>query len=148
MERLGKRPSPALVLSFITLLLALTSSAGALSGKGKVQRGDLAKNSVTARALAAGAVKSRALAKKSVTSKKLANDSVTQAKLAHFAVGAASLGDTTVVTAPIPDTDPTKNGCPQLPPPPPCLEAGEPCTVDSDCCSGHCLRSHQYCWDT
>lgn len=106
MDRLAsKRPSPALVLSMITLFVALTSTAGALSGTGKVQRGDLAKHSVTARALAPGAVKKRALTNRSVTTRKLANDAVTEPKLAHFSVGAFALGDTTTVSAPIPDVD-------------------------------------------
>ncbi len=106
MERLAsKRPSPSLVLSMVTLFIALTSTAGALSGTGKVQRGDLAKNSVTARALAPGSVTRRALANRSVTARKLANDAVTESKLAHFSVGAAALGDTTTVSAPIPDAD-------------------------------------------
>ncbi len=106
MERLAsKRPSPSLVLSMVTLFVALTSTAGALSGTGKVQRGDLAKHSVTARALAPGAVKKRALANQSVTTRKLANDAVTERKLAHFSVGAFALGDTTTVSAPIVDAD-------------------------------------------
>ncbi len=110
MDRLAsKRPSPSLVLSMITLFVALTSTAGALSGTGNVQRGDLAKHSVTARALAPGAVKKRALANRSVTTRKLATDAVTEPKLAHFSVGAFALGDTTTVSAPIVDADPTAN---------------------------------------
>jgi hypothetical protein len=48
MNRLAsKRPSPALVLSVIAVLIALGGQAGALPGKHSVGRGDLAKGAVT-----------------------------------------------------------------------------------------------------
>jgi hypothetical protein len=100
-----KRPSPSLVLSMITLFVALTSTAAALPGGNLVEKGDIAKRAVTARALAPGAVKGRAIAKKAVTRSKLANDAVTKRSLAPFSVGAFALGDTTTVSAPIVDTD-------------------------------------------
>jgi hypothetical protein len=110
MERLAsKRPSPSLVLSMITLFVAITSTAGALPGENLVRKGDIAKHAVTARALARGAVKARAIASKAVTSKKLANDAVVQRTLAPFSVGASALGDTTTVSTPIADSDPTAN---------------------------------------
>jgi hypothetical protein len=108
MERLAsKRPSPSLVLSMITLFVAITSTAGALPGENLVRKGDIAKHAVTARALARGAVKARAIASKAVTSKKLASDAVVQRTLAPFSVGASALGDTTTISAPIVDPDPT-----------------------------------------
>lgn len=99
------RPSPSLVLSVITLFVALTSTAAALPGESVVQKGDIAKGAVTARALARGAVKAKAIRAKAVTSGKLANDAVVAGKLARFSVGAFALGNTTTVSAPIPDTD-------------------------------------------
>ncbi len=100
-----KRPSPSLVLSVITLFVALTSTAGALPGSGRVEKGDIAKGAVTARALARGAVKTKAIRNKAVTSNKLADDAVVAGKLAQFSVGAFAFGNTTTVSAPIPDTD-------------------------------------------
>ena len=102
----SRRPSPALVLSMITLFVAITSTAGALPGRHLVDRGDLAKGVVTSRALARGAVKAKAIAPRAVTGSKLANHAVTDGKLDQFSVGAFALGDTTTVSAPIPDTDP------------------------------------------
>lgn len=107
----SRRPSPALVLSMVTLFVAITSTAGALPGRHLVDRGDLAKGVVTSRALARGAVKARAIAPRAVTGSKLANHAVSEEKLARFSVGAFALGDTTVVSAPIPDTD-TSEGNP------------------------------------
>jgi hypothetical protein len=99
------RPSPSLVLSVITLFVALTSTAGALPGSHVVRRGDIAKGAVTTKALAKGAVKRRAIARGAVTSGKLANDSVTSRSLAPASVGAFALGDTQVVSGSIPDAD-------------------------------------------
>jgi hypothetical protein len=107
MDRIAsKRPSPALVLSMITLLLAITSTAGALPGESRVKRGDIAKGAVTGAALSRGAVKASAIAPRAVTSKKLANDAVVGRTLAPFSVGAFAFGNTTTVTAPIQDLDP------------------------------------------
>ncbi|MGH2982342.1 MAG: hypothetical protein ACRDKV_09915, partial [Solirubrobacterales bacterium] len=101
----SKRPSPALVLSIITLFVALTTTAGALPGKRTVKKGDIARGAVTKRALARGAVKARAIAPRAVTKRKLANDAVVRRTLAPFSVGAFALGSTTTVSAPIPDND-------------------------------------------
>jgi hypothetical protein len=106
MKRLAsQRPSPSLVLSMITLFVAITSTAGALPGRNLVEKGDIAKGAVTKRALAKGAVKQRAIAKGAVTSGKIANDAVVARTLAPSAVGASALGETTTVSAPIPDAD-------------------------------------------
>lgn len=105
MKRLAWKPSPSLVLSMVTLFVAITSTATALPGTKTVKRGDLAKGAVSARALARGAVKARAIAPRAVTRKKLANDAVVSRTLAPFSVGAFAFGDTTTISAPIPDTD-------------------------------------------
>jgi hypothetical protein len=109
MKRLAsQRPSPSLVLSMITLFVAITSTAGALPGRNLVEKGDIAKGAVTKRALAKGAVKQRAIAKGAVTSGKIANDAVVARTLAPSAVGASALGATTTVSAPIADNDPNE----------------------------------------
>jgi hypothetical protein len=103
----SKRPSPSLVLSMITLFVALTSTAGALPGRNLVGKGDIANGAVTSRALARGAVKARAIRNRAVTSDKLANRAVVERTLAPFSVGAFAFGNTTTVSTPIADTDPT-----------------------------------------
>jgi hypothetical protein len=108
MNRLApRRPSPALVLSLITLFIAITSTAGALPGRGLVEKGDIAKHAVTSRALARGAVTKRAIAKHAVTSRKLAGHAVVSRTLAPASVGAFALGDRVVASAAIPDADTT-----------------------------------------
>ncbi len=108
MNRLAPtRPSPALVLSLITLFIAITSTAGALPGRGLVKKGDIARNAVTSSDLARGAVRARAIAKHAVTRKKLARHAVVSRTLAPESVGAFALGDTVTASAPISDADTT-----------------------------------------
>jgi hypothetical protein len=66
-----KRPSPALLISIIALVLAATGVAGALPGKKSVDKNDLKKS----------VVKTKTIQNSAVTTAKLANGSVTQAKL-------------------------------------------------------------------
>jgi hypothetical protein len=107
MKRLtSQRPSPSLVLSMITLFVAITSTAGALPGRNLVEKGDIAKGAVTKRALARGAVNTKAIRKGAVTSPKIANEAVVERTLAPSSVGASALGDTATVPAPIVDNDP------------------------------------------
>jgi hypothetical protein len=101
-----KRPSASVVLSMITLFIALSTTAGALPGRKLVEKGDIAKGAVTRPALARGAVRARAIRKGAVTSAKIANDAVVERTLAPFSVGAFAMGDTTTVSAAVPDTDP------------------------------------------
>jgi hypothetical protein len=109
MKRIAKRPSPSLVLSFIAVLIALGGQAGALSGKHRVRKGDIAKGAVTARNLARGAVKRKALAPHAVTNHALARDAVTGRTIAPFSIGGSELGAITGPAIAIPDTDPAAN---------------------------------------
>jgi hypothetical protein len=90
------RPSPAMVVACIGLIVALTGTAWAALGK----------NSVGSKQLKKGAVKTADLGGAAVTSAKLGDGAVTSAKLGSAAVTAAKLG--TVVTrfsapTPLPD---------------------------------------------
>jgi len=106
MKRLAwKRPSPALVVSVIAVLIALGGQAGALPGKHSVGKGDLAKGAVTAASLAPGAVTDRAIAKRAIHGSALASKAIKARMLAPGSVDAKALGSTTVVQAQIPDRD-------------------------------------------
>jgi hypothetical protein len=91
-SRVLRNPSPALVISFLALFVALSGSALALQANsirskhivdGQVRTADLRKT----------AVKARALVPDSVTAGKLASGSVTAAKLAPGSVGSAHVAD-------------------------------------------------------
>src|SRR6187551_69509 len=74
------------VLGLVALIVALSSSADALSRHTVVRKGDIAPGAVTAKALARGAVHPRALAKGAVKSKALAKEAVNANGLAKGAV--------------------------------------------------------------
>ncbi|MBF4770544.1 hypothetical protein ISU10_22465 [Nocardioides agariphilus] len=83
------RPSPALVISLIALIVATSGTAVAtaslITGK------QIKDRSITAKDLATGAVTARVLAAGAVTGKKLASDSVTARSLAPASVGVDNL---------------------------------------------------------
>lgn len=96
------RPSPALVISLISLAVALSGTAMALPGKNTVNSGDIVNKQVKPRDLAVGAVKAPKLAANSVRSAKIrdgevsgadiAPDTITRSDLAPGAVWASELG--------------------------------------------------------
>jgi hypothetical protein len=102
------RPTPALFVALIALVMAMSGAAVALPGKNSVDATDLAKGSVTTRAIAKGAIGSKQIDGESikgnrikdagVTDAKLADGAVTEAKIADGAVTAAKVGDGTLST--------------------------------------------------
>lgn len=107
-KRKNGRFSPALIVSFIALVMAMAGSAIALPGKGSVDKNDFAKGSVTkkaikkgaitGKAIKAGAVGTPAIADGSVTDVKLADGSVTGGKVADGSIGAGKLAAGTLPT--------------------------------------------------
>ena len=114
-----KRQSPALVVSLIALIVALSGTATAASGlisskqlkknavtskkikNGEVTGKDLGPNSVDTTKVTDGSLATGDLADLSVTTGKLANDAVTTAKIANNAVTTAKIADNAVTTAKI-----------------------------------------------
>jgi hypothetical protein len=106
MKRLAsKRPSPALVLSVVAVLIALGGEAGALSGKHSVGKGDIANGAVTSRSLATGAVTDRAIAQRAIHGSAIASKAIKARTLAPGSVDARALGPVTVIETQIPDLD-------------------------------------------
>lgn len=73
------RPSPALVVSVVALVVALAGSALALPGKRSVDRNDLRKNVVGSKQIRDGGVAGADLGQGAVDSSKVADDSLTGA---------------------------------------------------------------------
>jgi hypothetical protein len=102
------RPTPAMFVALIALVMAMSGAAVALPGKNSVDATDLAKGSVTTRAIAKGAVGSKQIDGKSIKgnrikdggikAEQLADGAVTDTKLADGAVTAAKVGDGTLST--------------------------------------------------
>jgi hypothetical protein len=110
------RPSPALVLAGLALIIAIVGTASAapkttvIVRKGQIAKGavtakSLAKGSVHPKALAAGAVSATAIKSGAVGSSALAPDSVGAQALAPGSVYGGSLGEVTLHSAAIVDAD-------------------------------------------
>ncbi len=111
-----RRPSPALVVACLALVVAVVGEAAAAPKTTViVRKGQIAKGAVTAKALAQGAVHPRALTNGAVTaaaikagavgSAALSPDSVTSGALAPGSVYGGSLGEVTLHSAAIVDAD-------------------------------------------
>jgi len=112
------RPSPALVLAGLALIVAVVGTASAAPRTRTVvvvRKGQIAKGAVTAKTLANGAVHPKALASGAVgaaairpgavSGAAIASDSVGSGQLAPGAVYGGALGEVTVHSAAIVDAD-------------------------------------------
>jgi hypothetical protein len=99
MSRILKhRPSPAMVVAFIALSVALAGTASALPGRNKVKKGDIARAAVTSRTIARSAVRTQHIRSRSVTRSKIAqraidsslvgNDALTGSNILESSLGA------------------------------------------------------------
>jgi hypothetical protein len=111
-----RRPSPAVVLAGLALVVAVVGTASAAPKTTViVRKGEIAKGAVTAKALANGAVHPKALAvgavgaaaikQGAVGSAAIAPDSVTAPAIAPGSVGGGTLGEVTLHSAAIVDAD-------------------------------------------
>ena len=92
------RFSPAIIVSLIALVMAMAGSAVALPGKSTVDKGDLAKGSVTKKAIKGNAVTGKAIKAGAVTGDKIANGTVKGANVADGSIGAGKLEAGTLPT--------------------------------------------------
>jgi hypothetical protein len=91
----ARRPSPALMVAFVALAVAVVGQAWAAPTKTKtkvvVRKGQIAKGAVTARSLAQGSVRAKALAAGAVHPMALAQGAVGAAAIRPGSVGASAL---------------------------------------------------------
>jgi hypothetical protein len=111
-----RRPSPALVIAGLALVVAVVGQASAAPKTTViVRKGQIAKGAVTAKTLAKGAVHPKALAGGAVTASALkagavgsaaiAPDAVTAPAIAPGSIYGGTLGEVTLHSAPIVDAD-------------------------------------------
>jgi hypothetical protein len=111
-----RRPSPALIVACLALIVAVVGTASAAPKTTVIiRKGQIAKGAVTAKALANGAVHPKALANGAVTSaaikagavgpSAIAPDSVTAPAIAPGSVYGGTLGEVTLHSAAIVDAD-------------------------------------------
>ena len=96
----GRRPSPAMGVAFLALILAVSGTAVALPGKNRVTSDDLKRGAVKNSDIARGAVSSTKLRNGAVTNPKVGNGAVSTAKLRNDAVTGEKVNEATLGQVP------------------------------------------------
>jgi hypothetical protein len=76
---LSRRPSPAMIVGFMALVIALSGTAGALPGINSVDSGDIKNGQVKRKDIGKNAVNGRKVANRSLTGKDVKDESLTPA---------------------------------------------------------------------
>lgn len=105
-KRKKLRPTAPLVINLIALCVVLGGHASALTGHGRVTRGDIAPGAVTARNFAPRVVSSAKLAAHAVTARKLDDSAVHGRAISPHSMRGANLALIGNVPNQIPDPDP------------------------------------------
>jgi len=95
-----RRPSPAMGVAFLALVLAVSGTAVALPGRNTVDSGDLKRGAVKSTDIGRGAVTSTKLRNGAVTNPKLRNGAVSTTKLRDDAVTGAKIAEGSLGTVP------------------------------------------------
>jgi hypothetical protein len=94
------RPSPAMVVAFVALCVALAGTASALPGKNRVKKGDIARSAVTSRTIAKGAVRTRAIKSRNVTRSRIALKAIDSSRVGSDALTGANILESSLGTVP------------------------------------------------
>src|SRR5688572_20359613 len=73
---LSRRPSPAMIVAFVALCVALAGTASALPGKSRVKKDDIARAAVRAQHIYSKAVRSKHIRARNVTRSKIARRAI------------------------------------------------------------------------
>jgi hypothetical protein len=80
---LRRRPSPAMVVAFIALCVALAGTATALPGRARVKKDDIARAAVRARHIKSGNILNRHIKTRAVSRSKIAKNAINTDLVAH-----------------------------------------------------------------
>jgi hypothetical protein len=97
---LHHRPSPAMVVAFIALSVALAGTATALPGRNVVKKGDIARSAVTSRNIARSAVRSNHIKSRQITRSKIAQRAVDSSLVGSDALTGANIQESSLATVP------------------------------------------------
>lgn len=97
---LRHRPSPAMVVAFIALSVALAGTASALPGRNKVKKGDIARAAVTSRTIARSAVRTQHVRSRSITRSKIAQRAVDSSLVGSDALTGANILESSLGAVP------------------------------------------------
>src|SRR5919198_5859662 len=97
---LRNRPSPAMIVAFVALCVALAGTATALPGRNKVRSDDIARGAVHASDIAAKAVRTNHIKARSVTRSKIANRAINSALVGTDALTGANILESSLDAVP------------------------------------------------
>lgn len=101
MHKLNRlRPSPAMAVSVVALVAALSGTALALPGKNSVQSNDIKKNAVTAAKIKKNAVRASEIKKNAVTKSEIKQNAVTGSKVADNSLTGSDVNESTLGKVP------------------------------------------------
>ena len=97
---LRRRPSPAMVVAFVALCVALAGTASALPGKSRVKKDDIARAAVRAQHLYANAVRTKHIRARNVTRSKIARRAVNSDLVGQDALTGQNIVESSLSTVP------------------------------------------------
>jgi hypothetical protein len=97
---LRHRPSPAMVVAFIALSVALAGTASALPGRNAVKKGDIARSAVTSRTIARSAVRSRHIRSRQITRSKIAKRAIDSSRVGSDALTGTNIQESSLGAVP------------------------------------------------
>ncbi len=103
MTRIPFRPSPAMIVAFLALCVALAGTADALPGRNRVKRDDIARNAVRTSDVATNAIRTRHIKSAQVTRSKIAKRSIDSALVATDALTGSDILESSL--SKVPDAD-------------------------------------------
>jgi hypothetical protein len=103
MKRIPRKPSPAMVVAFFALCVALAGTAQALPGHNRVKRDDIARNAVRTSDIATNAIRTRHIKSAQVTRSKIAKRSIDSALVATDALTGDDILESSL--SKVPDAD-------------------------------------------
>jgi hypothetical protein len=100
---LRQRPSPAMVVAFVALCVALAGTASALPGRNRVKRDDIARNAVRTSDITKDAIRTRHIKRRNVTRSKIARRSVDSSLVGTDALVGSNILESSL--SKVPDAD-------------------------------------------
>jgi hypothetical protein len=97
---LRRRPSPAMIVAFVALCVALAGTATALPGRSRVKKDDIARAAVRAKHLYKNAVRTKHIRARNVTRSKIARRAVNSEVVGQDALTGENIVESSLTTVP------------------------------------------------
>ena len=97
---LRRRPSPAMVVAFVALCVALAGTATALPGRARVKKDDIARAAVRAQHIYQNAVRTKHIKARNVTRSKIAKRSINSELVGKDAITGENIVESSLTTVP------------------------------------------------